>query len=112
MKNILNKLPILKYIIISLAKGLAIAVPVVLVAFGILSVTGTYSKLESVLNLKYNSPFITLPLYCFAALAVLSLVVGFLLYFHKYKRAKAKTKFYEALAGCWNKKTKEAESNR
>lgn len=112
MKKILNKLPILKYIIISLARSLAIAMPVAFVIFGILSVTGMYSKLESILNLKYSSPFITLPLYCFAALAVLSLVVGFLLYFHKYKRAKVKTKFNAALAMCWNKKMKEAESNR
>ena len=96
---IFNKLPILKYILTSLFLWFFLAVAAGAAAFGILWVTGYYEKLERVLNLKYNAPFVTVPFYAFAALAVLCFFVGFLLYFHKYRRGKSRSKFREALQG-------------
>ena len=102
MKKILNKwldkVPILKYILSSFVKCFIISVPVLGIIFAVLSFTGVYSKLESILDLKYNSPFVLVPMFTFIALAVLCFFIGFLMYFHKYKRTKSKSKFREALS--------------
>ena len=106
MNKIFDKLPdkflIVRYIVTSLIKWFLIAVAAVAVLFGILSLTGIYSKLETALDLKYNSPFVTVPTIAFAALAILCFFVGFLMYFHKYKRSKSRSKFGEALSGILN----------
>lgn len=90
----------LKYFIISF---LIVAVAIV-VLFVILWETGIYAKLETALDLKYNSPVILAPMWTFAALFLLCLVIGFLMYFHKYKRGKTKTDFYKAIAPALGKK--------
>lgn len=94
--KMLDKLPpILRYLIDGLLRCLVFAVPSALLIYGALTVTGVYPKLESMLDLKYNSPFIRGPLYVFGVLAVLCFLLGFLLYFHKYTRARAKSDFSE-----------------
>lgn len=101
MKKIINrffnKVPILRYILSSFVKCFIASVLICGAAYGILSLTGIYSQLESALDLKYNSPFVMAPMYAFAALSVLCFVIGFLLYFHKYKRSKSKSRFSTAL---------------
>ena len=85
-------------------KSFLIAAVSVLVFYCIFWVTGIYSKIETALDLKYNSPIILAPMWIFVALFVVCFVVGFLMYFHKYKREKTKTKFYNAVAPILNKK--------
>lgn len=96
-KNYFAKAPILGYIVIAFVKCFLITVPIVGLLFAGLWLTGVYPKLESWLDLGYNSPFVRVPLAVFAALALLSLVIGGLLCFHKYKRKKRKSQFGEAL---------------
>ena len=54
---------------------------------------------------RYNSPFVIIPIFAFAALAILCFVIGFLLYFHKYKRTKSKSKFNKALSNILDNNT-------
>ena len=96
MRKFLEKHPILKYVISSYIKVLLGGGLLMATLFAVLNFTGVYEKLETVLDLKYNSPLVLVPLYGFAILAILCFFVGALLYFHKYKRAKSKTAFYEA----------------
>lgn len=98
LNRLLDKVPILKYIIKSMAVWFVIIASFLAAIYGVLSLTGKYAVLESGLDLKYNSPFVRFPMQLFAALAILSFVIGFLLYFHRYKRPKTKSKFHEALA--------------
>lgn len=98
LHHLFDKTPILKYIVSAFVKCFFIAALVLGTVFAVLWFTGVYTKMENVLDLKYDSPFILVPLFAFAALAVLCFFVGFLLYFHKYKRTKTKSRFQEALA--------------
>lgn len=102
MKNLITKLfnraPILKYILVSFVKGFLIAALFLGAVFAALWFTGAYSELESILDLKYNSPFVLVPMYAFAALAVLCFFIGFLLWFHKYKRSKTRSSFGKAVS--------------
>ncbi len=105
MKNIFEKItaafekiPIVAYALIYLIKTFLIAVGAVAVLYFILWVTGVYASLETALDLKYNSPVILAPFWAFVALFAVCLVVGFLMYFHKYVRGKTKTAFYNAVA--------------
>lgn len=97
-RHIFDRIPILQYIVSAFVKCFLMAVLALGTVFAVLWFTGVYTKLENVLDLKYDSPFILVPLFSFAALAVLCFFVGFLLYFHKYKRTKTKSRFQEALA--------------
>lgn len=94
MKSFWEKNAIFRYIAGSFVKWFLIFICILGAVFFILKISGVYTLLETILNLKYNSPFVLIPLYGFAVLAVLSLVIGFLMYFHKYKRNKVKSKFY------------------
>lgn len=98
LNRLLDKVPILKYITKSLVKWFGIIASFFAAIYVALSITGKYAVLESRLNLKYNSPLVLIPLQLFAAAAVLSFVIGFLLYFHRYKRSKTKSRFHEAVA--------------
>lgn len=95
---IFEKIPIVAYALISMIKSFLISVGAIAVLYVILLVTGFYAKLETALDLKYNSPIVLAPMWAFVALFVLCLMVGFLMYFHKYKRGKRKTAFYNAVA--------------
>ena len=96
MRKLLEKYPILKYVISSYIKVLLGVGLLMVVLYAVLNFTGVYEKLEAILDLKYNSPLVLVPLYGFAILAILCFFVGALLYFHKYKRAKSNTAFHEA----------------
>lgn len=108
LSHMLNKVPILKYILSSLVKWFIIAALFCGILYAVLSLTGYYAMMETVLNLRYNSPFVLVPLLAFAALAILCFVIGFLLYFHKYKRPAVKSKFYRALSTLLNDRRKNA----
>lgn len=104
MKKIFDKYPILKYVVTSYIKYVLIIGVLVAVMFALLYVTGIYTRLESILDLKYNSPFVLIPLYGFAILGVICFVVGGLLYFHKYKRTKINSIFYRKISIILNEK--------
>lgn len=96
MKKLFERFPVLKYLIESYIMFLLILLAAFTVLFTVLYFTGIYARLESALDLKYNSPFVLVPLYGTAALSVLCFVIGVLLYFYKYKRSKSQSKFYRA----------------
>lgn len=98
MKKIFEKYPIFKYVLSSYIKFTLCAGAFIAALFAVLKLTGLYEKLETILDLKYNSPFVLVPLYGFAALAILCFLVGALLYFHKYKRAKSNSVFYKTFS--------------
>jgi len=104
MKKLLEKYVIAKYILSSYVKTLIISLVVFTALFAILKFTDLYADIENALNLQYNSPFILVPLYGFATLAVLSFFIGFLVYFYKYKRPKTKSTFYKAFSEILNEK--------
>lgn len=104
MKRILEKYPVFKYIAGAYVKYLAYALLIFTVLFALFEFTGIYVRLESVLDLKYNSPFVLVPLYVFAVLAVLCFVTGVLLYFYKYKRSKTKSVFYKYISDLLSEK--------
>lgn len=97
-----NEIPIITYILISFVKSFLIAVGAITVIYFICWITGIYAQLETALDLKYDSPIVIAPMWAFVALLILCFMVGFLLYFHKYKRGKSKTAFYNAVAPALN----------
>jgi drug/metabolite transporter (DMT)-like permease len=104
MKKLFEKHVIVQYIVRSFVKTLLIALGAFAVLFAILEFTGLYEGIERVLDLKYNSPFILIPLWGFIALAVLCFIIGFLMYFYKYIRAKSKSTFHSAFSTILEKK--------
>lgn len=104
MKNIFEKYSIAKYIIGAYIKILLFSGVILGAVFVVLKITGLYAQIESVLNLKYNSPFILVPLYGCLILALLGLVVGALMYFHRYKRTKINSVFYKKLSQVLNQR--------
>ncbi|MEY8238304.1 hypothetical protein AALA36_21880 [Lachnospiraceae bacterium 66-29] len=104
IRSVFDKVPVVAYALKSFIISFFIAAVVLAVLFAILWQMGIYAELEAALDLKYNSPFIVAPMWTFAALFLICLMVGFLMYFHKYKRGKAKTDFYKAVAPALRKK--------
>lgn len=104
MKKILKKYPVIRYILGSYMKVFIYSLILFTAAFAVLQFTGLYTQIENAVNLKYNSPFVLVPLYGFAVLSVLCLVIGFLMYFYKYKRTKRKSEFYKTFSGILNEK--------
>lgn len=101
---VFEKVPLVTYILIAFLQSFLISVVVVAVVYGILWATGIYANLETALDLKYNSLVMLVPMWGFAALFLICLMVGTLLYFYKYKRRKPQTAFYKALAPAFGKK--------
>ena len=97
---------LLQYILRSFGKVLLGVVVGAAVIFGLLKATGKYSVLESRLDLKYDSPWLTVPMAASLALALVSLVIGLILYFYKYKRSRTKSAFYSALQNVITDKNK------
>ncbi len=95
MKKIFNRIPLLKYVLTAFAKGFCIIAAVVAILFGLSYATGIYERIERALDLKYNSVFVTMPISLFAILAFICFFIGFLMYFHKYKRQRVKSLFGE-----------------
>ena len=81
-------------------------IPFMTVQSFILKAVGKYSALESRLDLKYDSPWLTVPMAAALALALIALVIGLILYFYKYKRSRTKSSFYNALKDIVNEKRK------
>lgn len=106
MKNIFERYLILKYMVGSYVKFLLGSFAVLTVIFAVLIFSGLYSRVETALDLKYNSPFVLVPLYGFVALSVLCFFIGFLMYFYKYKRSKTKSAFYKTFSNILDEKTK------
>ncbi len=101
---VFEKIPVVAYALISFIQSLVISVLTIIALFLSLWATGVYAKLVTALDLKYNSPIILAPIWAFSALFLVCLVVGFLMYFHKYKRRKTGTDFYKAIAPALGKK--------
>ena len=97
---------LLQYILNSFGKVLLGIVLGTALIFGRLKATGKYSVLESRLDLKYDSPWLTVPMAAALALALIALVIGLILYFYKYKRSRVKSSFYSALVDVVNEKKK------
>lgn len=95
MKKESGNILIIKYIINAYLKSFLCLVVSLSLVFSILIYTNIYPKLESALDLKYNSPFVMIPLVGFACMTVVCFFIGSLMYFHKYKRSKNKGKFYK-----------------
>lgn|GEM_PF-402239 len=87
-----------RYVISTYIKVLLVTLVAFAVLFSVLYFTGLYAQVENALNLKYYSPFVLVPLYSSIVLAFLCLFVGFLLFFHKYKRAKSGGLFYRTFS--------------
>jgi len=79
-------------------KALLLSLAAFTLLFAALIPTGVYNRIESVLDLKYNSPFVLIPLYGFIALSGICFFIGFLLYYYKYKRSRSKGTFQEAFS--------------
>ena len=97
MKKILNRIPLLKYVVTAFAKGFCIIGAALAVLFAIGYVSGIYGRIENALDLKYDSEFVTLPVLLSAVLARICFFVGVMMLFHKYKRQKTKSLFGERL---------------
>lgn len=104
MKKNFGKFLVIKYILEAYAKFLLIFLIFFTALFGVLELTGLYAKLERVLDLKYNSPFVLGPLFAFIVLAVLCFVIGMILYLYKYKRFRSKSVFSKAFSSVLNLK--------
>ncbi|MBS5933978.1 MAG: hypothetical protein KIC94_14015 [Clostridiales bacterium] len=102
MKKESGMVLIIKYIIKAYFKSLLCFVVSFSVVFAILIYSELYPKLESALDLKYNSPFVMIPLVGFVCMTVVCFLIGFLMYFYKYKRNRTKGKFYKEFSAVLN----------
>lgn len=110
MKEMLQKLqennPILAGAAAVFLKTLAITGTAVIVVLLALWGFGVYDTLETALDLKANSPVLQVPMWGTLVLCILCMVVGVLMYFHKYKRTAVQGEFYNAVAPALGLKTK------
>jgi succinate dehydrogenase hydrophobic anchor subunit len=104
MKKFLEKHVLINYILVAFSKVFLISLVVMGVLFLVFQFTDLYEVLESRLDLKYNSPFVIVPMVGFLVLSLLSAFIGLLMYFYKYKRAKSKGNFSRALSQVLNEK--------
>lgn len=105
-KHFFEKRPIIYGALRSFFITFGIAAVAIAILFFILRITGIYASLESALDLKYNSLYILVPIWGFGVLFVLCIMIGTLMYFHKYKRAKSKSAFYKEIDTVLVKKEK------
>jgi FtsH-binding integral membrane protein len=104
MRKLLEKYVIVQYILRAFVKTLLIALAGFTVIFAVFQFTGLYGRIETALDLKYNSPFVLIPLWGFVGLAGVCFILGFLMYFHKYKRSGTKSAFHQAVATVFEEK--------
>lgn len=109
MKKIFEKYPLLRYILGSYVKTFLGTAVTVAALCAVLIPTGIYSRLESILDLKYNSPFVLGPLFGFAGMALICLLVGSLMYFIKYKRNRGRSTFYKSFSNILNEAQSDGE---
>lgn len=99
IQNALERIPAIpRYILTAFVPCLVITAGVVALLFAVLSVFGIYTELENALDLKASSPWVTVPLYASIGGTIICFLAGSLMYFHKYKRAVNKTKFYRGIS--------------
>lgn len=103
VKAFFEKRPLLSGTIKTMLSTFAIASVTMAVIFLLLWLTGIYPRLQTVLDLKFNSPVLLTIIFVFAALFLVCWTVGTLMYFHKYRRSKTKTAFYKGLVSILNK---------
>lgn len=96
-RKFMEKRLLLQYVMRSFLRVLAIMILATGVIFGILQLFGLYPKLESRLDLKYDSPWLLVPMAAALALALIAFVLGLILYFYKYKRSRERSRFNSAL---------------
>lgn len=99
LKSFLEKHVLFHYVINAFLKALLVSILFFATVFMLLKVFGKYSAVESMLDLKHDSPWVIIPLLSAAALAALSFMIGMILYLYKYKRSNNKSEFYKALSG-------------
>ncbi len=104
MRKIFEKYLIVKYVVSSYVKSLLYFLLLFIAIAAVLIFSGLYSRIESALDLKYNSPFVLVPLYGFIVLAFLCFFIGMLMYFYKYKRSKTKGTFYKTFSNILSEK--------
>lgn len=104
MRKILNKYPIVRYVVTSYVKFLFGLLIVFTAVYGMLILSGLYAKLERALDLKYDSPFVLVPLFGFIGLFVVCFFIGFLMYFYKYTRTKSKSVFHKSFSDVLDEK--------
>lgn len=102
LKKFFEKHMLIHYVLSAFFKALVVSVLFFAALFAVLKISGKYSAVENILDLKYYSPWIIGPLLIAAALAVLSFIVGMILYLYKYKRSSNKGEFYKVLSGALN----------
>lgn len=107
LKKFFEKHMLFHYVISAFLKALLVSVLFFAVIFAVLQISGKYSAVENMLDLKYDSPWIIGPLLIAASLAVLSFIVGMILYLYKYKRSSYRGEFYKALSGALNANEKQ-----
>ncbi len=107
LKKFFEKHMLIHYVLNAFFKALLTSVLFFAVLFAVLQISGKYSAVENMLDLKYDSPWIIGPLLIAAALAVLSFIVGMILYLYKYKRSSYKGEFYKALSSALNENEKQ-----
>lgn len=106
ISRFLEKHLLVQYVLNSFGKVLLWVLVSAAVLFGILKAIGKYSSLERRLDLKYDSPWLIVPMAAALALALIALVIGLILYFYKYKRSRTKSSFYNALQDVVTEKRK------
>lgn len=101
-----EKMPLRATFVLS-CLGTAVAAVVAMFALYLLLLgVGVYDNIATALDLKYNSPLVLVPLWVMVAVGALCVIVGMLMYFHKYKRTKGKlSSFGEALAPVLSQET-------
>ena len=93
-KKFFEKHMLIHYVLSAFFKALLVSVLFFAVLFASLQITGKYTAVENMLDLKYDSPWIIGPLLIAATL-------------YKYKRNSYKGEFYKALAGALNENIKQ-----
>ena len=107
LKKFFEKHMLIHYVLSAFFKALLVSVLFFAVIFAVLQISGKYSAVENMLDLKYDSPWIIGPLLIATSLAVLSFIVGMILYLYKYKRSSYKGEFYKALSSALNENIKQ-----
>ncbi len=106
VKRFFEKHLLFYYMVRAFFKTLLISLLALGALFGAMKISGKYNTIEGMLDLKYDSPWIIVPFLIAAILAVLSFIIGLILYLYKYKRSSNRGGFYKALSDVLNKSEK------
>ncbi len=93
---------LLKYVTYSYVRTFILCIPFIILLYIVLKLTGIYPMLD----LKYDSPLISMPIFISLSLALIVFVFGVILYVFKYKRNSEKTDFFRFVGKLLEEKTK------